>query len=77
MPSARDVHQVVQTPDLLKALDMAIEMEAEAVAFYSGLASDITGFDNDILAGIVIEEKAHLSMLQKVRTLLPTSISDH
>jgi rubrerythrin len=42
MPRARTVHKAILTSDLFKSLDMAIEMETEAVAFYSGLASDIT-----------------------------------
>jgi rubrerythrin len=77
MPGAKTVHKAVLTSDLFKALDMAIEMETEAVAFYSDLASDITGLDKAVLAGIVDEEKEHLSMLREVRALFSSSRPDH
>jgi rubrerythrin len=77
IPGARAVQKVVLTSDLFKALDMAIEMEIEAVAFYSGLASVTTGLDKAVMAGIVDEEKEHLRMLQEVRNLLSATKRDH
>jgi rubrerythrin len=76
LPNARTVNKAVQTSDLFKTLDMAIEMETEAVAFYSGLVSESNSLDNAVLAGIANEEKAHLKMLQEVRVRLSTSIPD-
>lgn len=70
MPGAHQVLTVVQTADPAQALDMAIEMENEAVAFYAGLASGITGLDHAVLTAIADEEKAHLDMLKETRTLL-------
>ncbi|MSM40964.1 MAG: rubrerythrin family protein [Geobacter sp.] len=71
IPSAKAVHKAVQAPDLLKVLDMAIEMETRAVDFYSTLLYDVTGLDAAVMAEIVDEEKAHVRMLQEVRKLLP------
>lgn len=76
IPNSRAVHKAVQTADLFKTLDIAIEMETEAVAFYSGLASESNSLDNVVFAGIANEEKEHLSMLRKVRNLLSTSIPE-
>ena len=75
LPDAKTVHKAVMDSDVFKALDMAIEMETEAVAFYSGLASDIIGVD--VLSGIVNEEKEHLGMLREVRKLLSASKRDN
>lgn len=71
IPGAKAVHKAVQTSDLLKVLDMAIEMETGAVAFYSTLESDVAGLDAAVMTEIVNEEKAHVRMLQEVRRLLP------
>ena len=70
LPDAKTVQKAVLASDVFKALDMAIEMETEAISFYSGLASDIIGVDNAVLSGIINEEKEHLGMLREVRNLL-------
>jgi rubrerythrin len=65
MPDAGSVREVVQATDPRKALDMAIKMEANAVAYYSGLASGIAGLDAAVLTKFVNEEKGHLRTLQE------------
>lgn len=71
MPDASAVREVALSPDLRKALDMAIEMEAAAVDYYTGLASGRAGLlDAAVLTGIANEEKAHLTMLQEQRERL-------
>lgn len=70
MPDASAVREVALSPDLSKTLDMAIEMEAAAVAYYTSLASGKAGFDVGVLTGIASEEKAHLTMLQEHRKRL-------
>jgi len=70
MPNARTVLDVFLSSDLRKALDMAIEMEVEAVAFYSGLASGIANLDAAVLKGVANEEMEHLNMLRTMRNRL-------
>ena len=72
IPNARTVHAELQTTDLFKTLDVAIELEPEAVAMYSGLALDIVGLDKAALTDIISEEKEHLRKLREVRKLLST-----
>jgi rubrerythrin len=67
MPNARKVLDLFLNSDLCKALDMAIEMEVEAVAFYSGLASAIANLDATVLKGVVSAEMEHLNMLREMR----------
>lgn len=66
IPDARTVFEAVQSSDLLKTLDMAIEMESQAVAFYISYA---TSLDNAVFTGIITEEKEHLKTLLEVRRL--------
>lgn len=70
LPNPKDILRVVKESDFTKALDMAIDMETRAIAFYSELASDIEGLDQAVLMEIADEEKAHLRMLREARFLL-------
>lgn len=70
MPGAKAVLRVVQAADILKALDMAIEMETEAVAFYAGLTFDLSSLESEVLTDIAKEEEDHLVTLKEVRQLL-------
>lgn len=70
LPNARTVREAVLQADLFKTLDMAIEMESDAVAFYSALAIELDEDKIDVLMAIVAEEREHLDRLQRVRTLL-------
>lgn len=75
MPDASAVRDVALSADLRKALDMAIEMEVEAVAYYTGLVSGRAGLDSAVLMSIANEEKAHLNVLQLHRKrLFPQTI---
>lgn len=69
MPNARTVSDV-QDSDLLKALDMAIEMETEAVAFYTGLVSNSAKLDANVFRDVTNEETEHLNTLKEVRKSL-------
>lgn len=74
MPNGRTVREAVLSTDLGKTLEMAIDMEAGVVAFYSELAADFAQQDAEILTEIVNEEREHLAMLREVhRILLATS----
>jgi rubrerythrin len=70
IPNAGTVMDVVMSSDLCKALDMAIEMETLAVAFYTALASSIANLDVDVIQKVAYEEMAHLNKLREKRTLL-------
>jgi rubrerythrin len=70
MPNASTVLDVVMNSDLCKALDMAIEMEVSAVAFYSAMASGITDLDADVIKRVACEEMEHLNRLREKRKQL-------
>lgn len=53
--------------DPRKGLNMAIAMEAHAVAYYSRLASSVEGLDATVLMQLVDEEKEHLRVLSEQR----------
>lgn len=72
LPNAKAVSDMVLNSDLRKALNMAIEMETEAVAFYSGLASSSDKLDADVFKNIAIEETRHLNMLKEALKQLST-----
>ncbi len=75
IPSAHEVRQVVLSADILKALDMAIEMESSAVAYYTELASAACDTDKLVLLRMVEEERGHLEMLRQVRVLRSITVS--
>lgn len=76
LPNARVVREAVMTSDFGRALDMAIAMEAEAVAVYAEVAAGLAGLDADVMGDIVNEEKEHLTMLNEVRNLSESVLSD-
>jgi|WetSurMetagenome_2_1015567.scaffolds.fasta_scaffold00168_18 rubrerythrin len=67
MPGAAAVRDAVIGADIGKVLDMAIDMEAQAAAFYSGEARAAAGMDSAALARIADEEKKHLTILRDHR----------
>jgi len=69
LPRASVVSETVIASNPGKALDMAIAMEADAVAFYAEAAAGLDGLDADVITAIMAEERAHLVMLQEVRNL--------
>lgn len=69
LPRPGVVSETVIASNLAKALDMAIVMEADSVAFYAEAAAGLDGIDADVIAAIVAEEREHLVMLQEVRNL--------
>ncbi|BBA70057.1 ferritin family protein [Geobacter sulfurreducens] len=69
LPRPSVVSETVIASNLSKALDMAIVMEADSVAFYAEAAAGFDGIDADVIAAIVAEEREHLVMLQEVRNL--------
>lgn len=68
IPSSADVCEVALPGDIGKALEMAIQMEATAVAYYSGLASGAAGSDAAVFAAMAEEEKNHLRKLEEFLT---------
>jgi rubrerythrin len=67
MPDASTVRAAVTSADPSKALDMAIAMEAHAVAYYTNLAAGVEGLDAEVLRNFVKEEKEHLETLRARR----------
>jgi rubrerythrin len=67
MPGAAAVRDAVLETELTKALDLAIDMEAKAVAYYTGQSFGVKGIDSAALARIAEEEKKHLSVLRERR----------
>jgi len=70
LPDPDTVQQVVLAGDLSRALDMAIDMEGAAVALYEELALGGSGLDSLALGELADEERGHLKLLQRARTLL-------
>ena len=70
MPNADTVRKIVSSSRILKALDMAIVMENDAISYYTNLSLGIEGLDKTVLINFVNEEKGHLDMLQKRRDKL-------
>lgn len=67
MPGAATVRDAVLSTDLGKVLDMAIDMESKAVAYYTGKSFGTDGIDSAALSRIASEEKKHLSVLRERR----------
>ena len=68
-----EVRRVVLRGDVVEALDMAIKMEATAVAYYSELASRATDKDAAVLNSLAAEERKHLSTLEDQRNRHPNA----
>jgi rubrerythrin len=67
MPGAATVRDTVLAADIDKALDMAIDMESKAVAYYTGKSFGAEGIDSAALSRIAEEEKKHLKVLRERR----------
>jgi rubrerythrin len=67
VPSAAEVRKVALHGDLNEALDLAIKLEEDSVAFYEGLLASVDGRAADAVAAIVKEEQKHVSNLQAAR----------
>lgn len=76
IPNASSVREAVLAITPLKALDMAIKMEANAVAYYYGLTLGVDGLDATVLTKFVNEEKGHLRTLQDCREQLFSQTSN-
>lgn len=66
LPTADEVRQVAQEGDMAKILAMAIQMEADSIAYYSSMAGTV-GSDAAVLKSIVQEEKKHLERLSEYK----------
>ncbi|MGD0785739.1 MAG: ferritin family protein [Sedimentisphaerales bacterium] len=62
LPTADEVRQVALSGDTAKALQMAMQMEADSVAFYSNMTPAVKS-DIAVLQAIIEEEKKHLGVL--------------
>jgi rubrerythrin len=74
MPRAQEVRDVVLSADIVRALDMAIEMETSAVEYYTELAAACDP-DARALVRIAEEERTHLDMLRQIRVLRSITMS--
>lgn len=75
LPTPQSMSQVVLRGDIHEVLDMAIQMESEAVDYYSSLAATAGGRDVAVIDGIVAEEQSHLRTLQEYRLRCTNSAS--
>jgi rubrerythrin len=62
-PDADEIRMAVSSSDLRSALNLAMTMETQAAAFYTGLAAGIAGPNGAVLARLADEENEHLSIL--------------
>jgi rubrerythrin len=69
LPDAREVLRVATSGDMVKVLEMAMQMEIDSVAYYSSLTS-VGGIDTAVLKAVIQEEKNHLSTLRQHRQSL-------
>jgi rubrerythrin len=69
LPGAGQVRQVALSGDIVKALAMAMQMEADAIAYYSSMTT-ASSEDVTVLKAIINEEKGHLAMLRDWRERL-------
>lgn len=67
LPTTDKVRQVALNGSFLEALDMAIEMEHQAVDFYSNVLAKADGDYASVVAEIVSEETRHRGTLEKLR----------
>lgn len=66
LPDAAEVRQVAIGGDMIKVLDMAIQMEIDSAAYYTNLIS-AGGIDTAVLKAVIQEEKNHLVTLRQQR----------
>lgn len=67
MPAPVKVRDAVLESELTKALDLAIDMESKAVAYYTSQSFAAKGIDSAALSRIAEEEKKHLKVLRERR----------
>ncbi|MDD5011753.1 MAG: ferritin family protein [Phycisphaerae bacterium] len=66
LPGAEEVRQVASSGDTAKTLAMAIQMEADSIAYYSDM-TPVLKEDVIVLKAIIAEEKRHLAKLRTWR----------
>ncbi|MFA5293627.1 MAG: ferritin family protein [Phycisphaerae bacterium] len=66
LPSPADVRKVADSGNVANALDMAMQMESDSIAYYSSLLS-VVGRDGAILKAVIKEEEKHLAILHDYR----------
>jgi len=69
LPTADKVRQVATSGDMFKALEMAMQMELDSIAYYSSLISTVGG-DAAVLKAVIEEENSHLDLLRDYRKQL-------
>ena len=69
LPSADEVRKVALSGDMVKVLTMAMQMEADAIAYYESM-TPVSSEDVSVLKAIISEEKKHLAMLRDWRKRL-------
>jgi rubrerythrin len=66
LPGSAEVRQVALSGDIVKALAMAIQMEADSIDYYSSM-TPVLKEDIIVLKAIIAEEKKHLAKLRNWR----------
>lgn len=66
LPGTAEVRQVASSGDTDKALAMAIQMEADAIAYYASM-TPVFPEDTAVLKAVITEEKGHLAKLRSWR----------
>ncbi len=66
MPGKAELQQIALSGDIVKALAMAIQMEADTIAYYSSM-TPVFKEDTAVLKAIIAEEKRHLAKLRSWR----------
>jgi rubrerythrin len=69
LPAAHEVRQAALGGDIIKVLEMAMQMEVDSAAYYSSL-TPIGGIDAAVLKTIIQEERSHLTTLRNWRQRL-------
>lgn len=58
--------------DEIQAVDMAVELERSAIAFYSGVKQIVRESERDVIDEIIAEEHRHIRRLLELRNTLET-----
>jgi rubrerythrin len=69
LPTADEVSSVATSGDMVKVLAMAMQLEADAIAYYLSM-TPASKEETAIIRGIAEEEKKHLALLREQRNHL-------
>jgi rubrerythrin len=67
IPNSEEARRMARSANASKALDLAIEMEENSIAFYRELTGGVEPKDRDTLRQIIQEEQAHVVTLRNAK----------